>query len=88
MGFFLGYNGLLMGNQPSGAPYVYMDANGGVFTISSGNGKPGLHIDTNGSTFTGTLNITSGGATRMEITSSQIRVYEDNVLRVRMGVGF
>jgi hypothetical protein len=88
MGFFLGYNGLLMGNQPSGAPYVYMDANGGVFTISSGNGKPGLHIDTNGSTFTGTLNVTSGGATRMEITSSQIRVYEDNVLRVRMGVGF
>lgn len=88
MGFFLGYNGLLMGNADAGRPYVYFDANGGTFVISSGAGKPGLSIDGGGSTFTGTLNISSGGPTRMEITSSQIRVYENNVLRVRMGVGF
>lgn len=88
MGFFLGGPGMLMGNQPNGNPYIYFDANGGTFIISSGNGKPGLTVDPSGSTFTGALNITSGGATRMEITSSQIRVYENNVLRVRMGVGF
>ncbi len=88
MGFFLGYNGLLMGNQPSGAPYIYFDANGGTFIISAGNGKPGLNINSGGSTFSGTLNIVGAGATRMEIDSQQIRVYENNVLRVRMGVGF
>jgi hypothetical protein len=87
MGFFLGYNGLLMGNQPAGRPYVYFDANGGTFNISSGAGKPGLLIDSSGSYFSGQLNVTSGGSgARLEITPTQLRVYDSsNNLRVLIG---
>lgn len=80
-GFYLGSAGLLIGNANDGK-YFQVEAAGNVYA-------PGFSIVNGSATFSGDLSVTSGASgTRIEITTSQIRVYEGGVLRVLIGVGF
>jgi hypothetical protein len=87
MGAFFGYAGMLAGNKDAGRPYIYLDTLSGHFEIFARNGGPGLLINSNGSFFSGQLNVTSGGSgARLEMTNTQIRVYDTSGnLRVLIG---
>lgn len=79
-GFYLGSSGLLIGNANDNR-FFQVEAGGNVyspqFTIVNGN-----------ATFSGGINVVgAAGTRRLQITNSQILVWDDsNVLRVRLGI--
>jgi len=78
-GFYIGPAGLLLGNANNGR-YFQVDSDGNV-------SAPGLSIQGGNATFSGSLNVSSGsGGPRVQITNSQILVFDGPTLRVRIGV--
>ena len=81
-GFYLGPAGLLMGR------YSLTDPTSTYFQFDSGTGNlymNGMNIINGNATFSGQLSVSSGGAERMEITNSVIRVIVNGVVRVKIG---
>ncbi len=70
--------GLLMGNGNLGQ-YFQVEYNGNVYA-------PNFSIINGAVTVNGTLSMDNGSATKLVISPSQILVYQNGVLRVRMGV--
>ena len=79
-GFYLGPSGLLLGNANDGR-YFQVESGGNVYS-------PQFTIVNGVATFNGSINVTgAAGTRRLQITNSQILVWDDsNVLRVRLGI--
>jgi hypothetical protein len=78
-GFYIGPSGLLLGNFYNGR-YFQVDSDGNVYA-------PGFTIQGGNATFSGSLNVSSGpSGPRVQITNSQILVFDGPTLRVRIGV--
>jgi hypothetical protein len=77
-GFHLSSRGLKMGNINWN--WFVFDANKGTFEM------PGLKIASGIAEFSGALSVNTGGPTRVQITNSQILVFENNNVRVRIGI--
>lgn len=79
-GYFLGTQGMLIGNANDGQ-YFQVTGNGDVVA-------PQFSIVSGVATFTGSINVVgAAGTRRLEITNSELRVYDNaGTLRVRLGI--
>lgn len=82
-GFWLGHNpgvqwGLRLGNKNDGR-WFEVDGSGNLTA-------PNFSIINGQVTINGTITMDNGGATKLRITPSTIEVYENGLLRVRMGI--